>query len=331
VNHTDKREKVRSKIIPYAFFAINEINISNIIQKIPYKSNYYNIMIEYDFVDIGKIGENILENKYLSNTNEYIITHYNNELYIDFEDCLFNNPDKKQFLFNILNSYSNILNNLIILNDHNICFFDLSTHNIVFLHNSMSILQNVQNCLILDKLDETYITQILTNIEIYTYKPLEVHVLFYLIKNNYDSLSHTLIENICNHYVQNMYILSLFSLKYKEFYEKECVETLKKYINVPKSEIIHDILQYYKYWDNYSLTVIYLHIFGNIIREFSLKNTFINKFTSLLTKNIHPNPFKRETLKETNHLYHQLFAEYLDWSFINTIPNEKLQNLYNSL
>ena len=24
-------------------------------------------MIEYDFVDIGKIGENMLENKYLSN------------------------------------------------------------------------------------------------------------------------------------------------------------------------------------------------------------------------------------------------------------------------
>jgi hypothetical protein len=331
VHYTDKREKVCSKIIPYDFFARNEINISNIIDKIPYKSNYYNIMIEYDFIDIGKIGENMLESRHVSNTNEYIITHYNNEPYIDFEDFLFNNPDKKQFLFNILNSYSNILNNLILLNDHNICFFDLSTHNIVFLHNSMSILQNVQNSLIHDKLNETYITQILTNIEIYTYKPLEVHVLFYLIKNKYDSLSQTFIENICNHYVKNMYVLSLFSLKYKESYEKECVETLKKYINVPKSEIINDILQYYKYWDNYSLTVIYLHIFGNIIREFSLKNTFINKFTSLLTKNIHPNPFKRETLKETNRLYHQLFAEYLDWSFINTISNEKLQNLYNSL
>ena len=327
----DKREKIYSKLKPYDFFAINEINISNIINKIPYKSNYYNIMIEYDFIDVGKIGEYTLEHRHLNNTNEYIIAHYYNEQYIDFEDFLLNTPDKKHFLFNILHSYSTILNSLITLNDNNICFFDLSTHNIVFLDNSMPILQNFQNCLIYDKLNELYITEILNQIEIYTYKPLELHVLFYLIKNNYDSLSLTLIETICKHYVKNMYILSLFSQTYKESFEKECIETLKKYINVPKSEIINDILKYYKYWDNYSITIIYLHIFGTILKEFSLKNTFINKFTLLLTKNIHPNPCKRETLKETNISYQKLFDEYLDWSFINTIPDEKLKNLYNSL
>jgi hypothetical protein len=332
-NKNNKKEKTqsKSKIIPYCFFSINEINIVNIIDKIPYNSNYYNIMIDYDFIDIGKIGENIIENIKLNNNKQYIITHYNNEKYIDFQDFLFNNSDKKQFLFNILNSYSRLLNSLITLNDTNVCFFDLNTYNIVFLENSMPILQNFQNGLIISQLNESYIKQIIVNTEIYTYKPLEIHVLFYLIINEQETLSFSLIESICENYVKNMYILNFFSQKYKESYKKECVETLKKYINVPKTEIISDILKYYKYWDNYSLTIIYLHIFGNISRFFTLRNTFINNFTLILTKNIHPNPLKRETLKETSKKYHKLFNEFTDWSFINNVSNEKLQNLYDYL
>jgi hypothetical protein len=51
----------------------------------------------------------------------------------------------------------------------------------------------------------------------------------------------------------------------------------------------------------------------------------------LLVKNIHPNPLKRETLKTTIKKYQELFEEFVDWSFINNIPNEKLKQLYNVL
>ena len=160
----NKKEKTQSKILPYCFFSINEINVVNIINKIPYKSNYYDVMIDYDFIDIGKIGENMIENVQLNNKKQYIMTHYNNKKYIDFQDFLFNNPDKKQFLFNIFNSYSKLLNSLITLNDKNVCFFDLNTYNIVFLENSMPILQNFQNGLIISELNESYIKQIIENI-----------------------------------------------------------------------------------------------------------------------------------------------------------------------
>ena len=129
-----------------------------------------------------------------------------------------------------------------------------------------------------------------------------------------------------------MDILILFSQRYIETYEKTCIETLKKYINKPKSVIIADILEYHKYWDNYSTSILYLHIIGNITRFFSLKGTFLNKFTMLLTKNIHPNPLKRETLEETFENYNKLFDETTaDWSFVNDISNKKLKNLYDFL
>jgi hypothetical protein len=289
------------------------------------------VIIDYDFIDISKIDEKIVENMDLMENKKYIICHYNNEKRISFHDFLFNMCDIKEFMLNILTSYSKLLNSLIILNEENICFFELNTVNIVFSNNNSAVLENFQNSLVINELNESYITNIIKNIDNYTYKPLEIHVLFYLIIYDESSLSLSFIEYICSNYVQNMSILSLFSKDYKDSYEKACVETLKKYINMPKSAIINDILKYYEYWDNYSLTIIYLHIIGHITRIFSLKGTFLNKFNLLLVKNIHPNPLKRETLKTTIKKYEELFEEFVDWSFINNIPNEKLTQLYNVL
>ncbi len=52
----------------------------------------------------------------------------------------------------------------------------------------------------------------------------------------------------------------------------------------------------------------------------------------LLTKNIHPNPLKRETLEETLENYNKLFDENTDdWSFVNYVYNKKIKNFYDFL
>lgn len=328
----DKNLKNESKIVLYDFFSANEINISKKIKNIPYNGNYFDIISDYDFIDISKIDENLIENIDLNENKKYIIFHYNNQIQVDFQDFLFNLSNIKHFISSLLDSYTNLLDSLIKLNDENICFFELNTHNIVFLNNNTLVLKNFKNSLLISNLNESYIKNIIKNIDNYTYKPLEIHVLFYLIINNAETLSLSFIETICSNYVKNMDILLLFSQKYIEIYEKTCIEILKKYINKPKSAIIADILEYHKYWDNYSLSILYLHIVGNITRFFSLKDTFLNKFTMLLTKNIHPNPLKRETIKETFENYNKLFDKNTDdWSFVNDISNKKLKNLYDFL
>jgi hypothetical protein len=330
----DDNYENQTKITVYDFFSINEIKIGEILTKIPYYSNYYDIFIDYDFVDIGKIGEKIIENVDLDTKykeEKYIVFNYNHEKRIGFRDFIFNfSFGKKQFIFNILNTYTILLDSLSKLNDNHVCFFELSSENIVFSPNSRPFLKNLRNSLNINDLNTSYIHNIIKNIDNYTYKPLEIHVLFYLIMNDEKTLSLSFIELICSNYVKTMDILSLFSQNYRESYEKACVETLKKYINKPKSAIIEDILNYSKYWDNYSLSILYLHIIGNISNFFSLKGTFMNKFTLLLIKNIHPNPLKRETLQETSENYDKLF-ENADWTFINDFSNEKMRKLYDLL
>ena len=326
-NHEDNNEKNQTNIASYDFFSMNQIKISEILTKIPYYSNYYDIFVDYDFVDIGRIGEKIIENVGLD--LKYIVFNYNDEKRIGFRDFLFNlSFGNKKFIFSILNTYTNLLNSLIKLNQNGVCFFELCSENIVFSPNSTPFLTNFSNSLIISDLNTSYIQNIVKNISNYTYKPLEIHVLFYLIVNDEKTLSLSFIQDICSNYVKTMDILSLFSQNYKESYEKACVETLKKYINKPKLAIIADILNYSQYWDNYSLSILYLHIIGNISNFFSLKGTFMNKFTLLLIKNIHPNPLKRETLQETRENFDNLF-ENADWTFINEFSNEKMKKMYD--
>ena len=329
INNIDEynNEKNQTNIACYDFFSMNQIKISEILTKIPYYSNYYDIFVDYDFVDIGRIGEKIIENVGLD--LKYIVFNYNDEKRIGFRDFLFNlSFGNKKFIFSILNTYTNLLNNLIKLNQNGVCFFELCSENIVFSPNSTPFLTNFSNSLIISDLNTSYIQNIVKNISNYTYKPLEIHVLFYLIVNDEKTLSLSFIQDICINYVKTMDILSLFSQNYKESYEKACIETLKKYINKPKLAIIADILNYSQYWDNYSLSILYLHIIGNISNFFSLKGTFMNKFTLLLIKNIHPNPLKRETLQETSENFDNLF-ENADWTFINKFSNEKMKKMYD--
>ena len=326
-------DKNMSKMIVYDFFSKNEINISNKICKIPYYSQYYNFIItDYDLIDISQISEKIIENIILDDDDvKYILCYYKYENCVKFHDFLFNIHDIKQFILNIFNSYLKLLNSLLKLNNENICFFDLNTSNIVFSETNNPFLCNFKNSLFISSLNENYIQNVIKNVNNYTCKPLEVHVLFYLIRNNEETLSLSFIETICNNYVKNMSVLSFFSQKYQESYKQGCIESLTKYINKHKSVIITDILNYYNYWDSYSITIIYLHIFGNISRVFSLKGTILNKLILLLSKNIHPNPSKRETLNETIENCDKIMEEFTDWSFINNISNEKLEKLYDIL
>ena len=128
-----------------------------------------------------------------------------------------------------------------------------------------------------------------------------------------------------------MSVLSFFSPKYRVSYKKACDDYLKQYINRSKTDIIQDILMYYDKWDNYSMSVIYLHIVGHISQVFSLKDTFINKMAIQLSKNLHPNPSQRETLSSSKQKFELLFNEYTDWTFISDISCKKLNNLYEIL
>ena len=136
------------------------------------------------------------------------------------------------------------------------------------------------------------------------------------------------IDEFCENFLENLTILTLFSENYKKSYKEQCVEIMRKYINLPRKEIIEDILERNDKWDVYGISMLYLQIFGCISRVFSLKGTFISKITLELSKNLHPNSDKRMSLEETLNIFNKYLNEENNWSFVNKLDNSKLEQLF---
>jgi len=333
IENEDNDKKYKTKITNYSFYSINEANISDIIKKWNYYSNNYAVVDDYDYINISQLSEKYIDKLDLTNNHKYLIFKYKNEKYVPFNDFLFNLTNPKLFIFHVIESFSYILKSLIQLNKNNICFFNLSPQNIVFNLGcgEKPILQNFQLSLQVSELNDSYITNIINKIEDYTFKPLEIHVLFYLIRNDLLTISYSLIEEICENYVKNLHVLEFFSEKYKESYKNSCISILKKYINKSKNQIIDDILENTDKWDVFSLSVLYLHIFHNISRVFSLKQTFVNKFVVELSKNINPNPQARSSLITLLEYFDKLFSNENDWSYVNKLSSNMMPTLFDIL
>jgi hypothetical protein len=325
-----------SKINMYDFFSINEIQISEKIKEIPNFAYYYLIIEKYNFIKLGEINEAIIETSDMINNDKekYILLQYpthNSKKVVNFVDFLFTFQQPKHFFFHLFDTYSSLLNTFYLLQKKSICFFDLSCEHILFYENGKPLLQNINNSLLVNNLDEMYISNIIRKVTDYTCKPLEVYVLFYLIINKEETLSYHYINIIVTFFIENMNVLTLFSKKYQETYKQTCIDCLQKYINQPKIVIIQDILKYCGTWDNYSLSIIYLHLIGNIIRVFSLKENIMNEILLLLVKNISPEPYKRETLIDTQKKYEKILYTFTNWEFVKELSTYKLQQFYKLL
>lgn len=333
-NDNDKKYKLYIK--NKSFCSINEINICEIIKTIPYYFNNYLIVEDYDFIGVRQLNNQIIEKLNLNEKNidnKYLLLKYRNKNTIFFNDFIFNFKKPKKLIFYLINIFSTLLQRLIELNDKDICFFNLSYKNILFKNDCREklILSDFHLSLEISKLTNTYMMHIINSLDDFSLKPLEIYVLFYIIKKDIQTISYAFIEEVCEIYIKNLNILKFFSENYKENYKLSCIEILKKYINKDKREIIRDIISKNQKWDIFSLSQLFLFIFGNISIAFSLKGTFINKLLIDLSKNIHPDSSKRNSLEDALDNFNKLLNTEKDWSFVNNLEDNNINKLFNVL
>jgi hypothetical protein len=332
-NKEQSSNKYRTKITNYSHFSLNEANICHKISKIPYYTNFFSILKDYECLNISQLNEDIIEK--LKNIEEinYYLFKYDDKNSIDFTDYLYSYKSVKKLIHDIINIFPHILSGLYTLNENNICFFNILPQNMIFHQNyrEKPVLTNFSMSLQLNKLDYTYISHFLNKLDNFTYQPLEINILFYFINHDITTISYSFIEEFCENYIENLNILRLFSENYKKIYKEQCIETMKKYINKPKNYIINDILERNNKWDVYGISLLYVQIFGCISRVFSLKGSFITKITLELSKNLHPNSDKRMSLERTIEQFNSLLNEQTDWSFVNNLDNKKIEQLFEEI
>jgi hypothetical protein len=323
-----KSKSKTTKLVHYDFTSKNEILVSDRIkEQIPNYRHYFCIMEECLPVNVAKLptGRSIVSKLEDLNDNifspKFLLETFGVERRMEFHDFLFQLPlTPKSFLFRVIHSFSQLFDSISKLHKADICFFDLTPEHIVFCQkNNRMQLVGFQNSIYGPPADTDYMSDLLSNISSYTHKPLEVHILFYFVKNpSLQTISYSFIEEVSEVFVKNTHhVVS------SPDYKNKCIETLKKFINQPREAIFSEILKNAKNWDIYGLCFIYLHIMCCFTRVFSLNEPSLNKWIQSLERNIQPG--LRECGSDL------LGIEGGEWDFVNRLDRTKMSEFIDIL
>lgn len=315
------------------FYTLNEISISKKIMSISNYYDYFNILLKYENIEINSVDEKNIENIEIDN-KKFILGYYSKYKSISsFFSFLLNSKTPSELIHNIIESYIHLNKTLFFLNKMNICFYDISPEKINVFENRKPLLCNFEKSINIDNLTIKYLSKIIDKDDNYTYKSIENHILFYLLVNKEETLKEDISNEIISNYIKNLKILGIYSTIVLNETKGSLYRFMEKYINKPRSFIIEEMIQYIDTWDNYSLGFIYMFILSNVIRVFKLKDTFINKLTSLILSSINSIPSRRENLLDITEKIINLcsLSNPQTFEFINEMDSEKMEDLYEKI
>ena len=330
---TKESKNLVSKLQKNSFNAKNEIYIGKFIKNI---SNYYLFflpVIKSCTISLASLDKEHISKCNILSTNDssYLLLELKYVKNISFEELFTNlNRSKRHILLIFFETFKYILDSISLLVNNGIVHYDIKEQNILY-----SI--KYENPILIDfgiSIPINYLNN--SNIKDYFYIygpdyyiwPLEAHVISYLLHVK-DTLELSDINKIASEFVLNNSGLNIFTKNFRKNYLNSCIKFLKQYQDRDKNYIINKLLKFYKTWDRYSLSILYLKFLDYLFRDGFFESNFIIKFSQLLLINISPNPNNRFTIEDTKKKYKELF--YLDEStqnYLTLINNFKYDSIH---
>ena len=311
-------EKYASKIQVYDKSARKEIAIGKKVETIPGFKNHFAPVLKHCFVNVSEINNEDKGNCSVlqrSTDNKFILLRMS---YVDgpnFINFMVNNRNSRQIINNVINSYNHLLTSLRLLISKKIVHYDIKGDNILFnlTLQAPTLIDFGLSMDIEDLNDKTLKKYFYIYAPDYYIWPLEVHYLCFLLHKN-ENPNIIDIQMLCKTYIKNnIAIQKNFSPNFIKQYEKICVKQMLVYKNMGSKKAKSEILSLWKYWDNYSVSVLFLKFISYFSVEGYVDNPFIVFLSELLLNNIHPNPKSRLSVENTI----QTFNSFLLTSEIN--------------
>jgi len=303
--------KYVTKLVVNDFNAKNELYVGSTIIKIKDYLLHFLPSIDSCYINIGNLDESIINTCKIINhrVTDYlllIIPYISNiEFARLFENEYTNN---KYILLIFMDSYLYLLNSINKLIHNNIVHFDIKIDNVLYGKIShIPLFIDFGISIPMNKISQNNVTEYF-----YIYAPdndvwpLEVHVINFLLhKSPY--LNNENIYRIVDDVMQKHRALNNFSSEFVYKYRNMFYLYLKKFENFSKYEIINKLLTYYKTWDAYSLSVLYLRIMSHIFRNGFIKSQLTINLSQYLLINISPDPQKRLPLNTAKEMFEKIY------------------------
>lgn len=331
-NTTNTNKKYNHKFVSKDFFVENELFVSNIISHMINYSKYFYIpskVEKINFVNIDNENMENFETEYDINL-KYRKKIVSNNILLKYEnipnDQLNNylSSDTKYFFYKIIHIYVKLLKSINILNENNIFFNNLNSENIIVNQFDCPILTNFQYSILINSSTKENLHKFILEYDpSYIQWPIEIHTIAFIFHNNLTSLSNGNIHDIVNELINNNYIFDNFNHAIKKKYYDDGIDFLTHFVNKKKDDIISTMILYFKSWDNYATSILYLQIIIKIYKCIkNTKNKFITDFMKLLMKNISFDPSKRFSLKNTKMYFNHI---------LNNITKSEYKEIMHSL
>lgn len=323
-------EKYVTKIQLHDESAKNEIKISKKIKRMSQYKLFFSPIIDSCPIKKTELDQGVIEECNILQKDKMNIMlmkmPYAGQ-YSFFDYILSIQRQEKKIMNVIISSYPYLLHALERLVDNDIIHFDVKGNNIMFYTK-----KNIP--LIIDfglSIDFNNISKENYSFYFYTYAPdyyiwsPEIHFINYLI--NVDSkLTKKNIKQICQEITKENKILhSLYSKKNIQQHTETMVQFFSRFIDKDISSVIEELIQYRNTWDQYSLSLLFLKITHILtLNGEKTDNRFIQRFSQLLFKNIHPNPEKRPYIQES-------IQSFQDMITLSTKFEDDFQSILKSL
>lgn len=317
----DKKKKettLVTKIKIHNFFTKNEININNTLLLLEHKKNRYITIKKATKLRINEVNNDNIQKTEIQNENEYIMIKYdeNEGEYIEGITRFLYNKGEKEYIYGVIESYYYMMKTFFQIQKEGIIYYNFSNEKMKFkdIYNPHCLLYDFEISLMERKMNTKdvkqsdiikYFYNFITKTQDFTFKPFEVHVLFYLYKMEEQYLSKYKIMQIIDKYVDNM--KNILKGQNEELIKECCHQFMEKFINKNKEETIIQLLKHYKTWDNYSVSTLYLHLVENIIQGYKTQIRFMSRFKDVLNQNLSPNPNQRMSIEDTINKFNDLF------------------------
>jgi serine/threonine protein kinase len=335
-----KSKEYVSKLVEKNFSSKNEIDIGEIIKKIPFYSLYYVPILEHCSASLSKVGTKEIKKCNIVDAEEervkYILLKMKYVKNVKFTEYLLKNKNKKHVLNIIFDTYSYFLFSLEQLMNYEVIHFDFKWDNAVIdLKTELPVILDFGISIPIRKLlerDRTLNAErddendknendkvkqdkydffrdyFYTYFPKYSLWPLEVHAMCYVLHEHSRITSESL-QKLIDECVDSNIAFGVFSPDFLENYKKMSFKTMEHLIDKPRSYVIHECLKYWNTWDNYALSMSYFQIIQFISSSGFTSNAFLISFSMILLGNVHPDPSRRSNYTTTRYEYKSIFYQ----------------------
>jgi len=220
----------------------------------------------------------------------------------------------KTLMFDIISTYSYLVNSLHLLYKAKIIHYDLKIDNILISDNKPLII-DFGISIYYNNINESNYKDYF-----YVYAPeyypwcFEIQLISYIV--SYSSLQDLFTFNniklLSSNFIDKNPVFNFFTKEFTDNYKYSLIKYLKKYSNKPNNVVIKEILKTRGSWDLYSLSILYLKLIYTLKDKFH-KSICLEKLIEILLINISPYPEKRMSFNKTLNMINELKKNLINY------------------